>query len=89
MKRGSTMENFIRKFTQLNGRAATIILEHCWFGKQTFEAQEVNVLEDEDRLGLILHGQGVYAYKQRLQKFMLDDNVVEFADDKLRISIKF
>lgn len=84
-----TMMEFIRKFTQLNGRTSTIILEHILFGQQKFEAQEVNVLEDDDRLGLILHGQGVYVYKQRLQSMEIRDNFVEFADDKLKILIKF
>ena len=83
------MGEIIRKFTQLNGRITTIILEHKLFGKQKFEAQEVNVLDDEDRLGLILHGQGVYVYKQRLQSMELRDHFVEFADDKLKILIKF
>lgn len=83
------MEKLIRKFTQLNGRTATIILEHKLFDKQRFEAQEVNVLEDDDRLGLILHGQGVYVYKQRLQSMEIRDHFVEFADDKLKILIKF
>ena len=83
------MKQFIRKFIQLNGRTATIILEHCWFGKQTFEAQEVNVFEDEDRLGLILRGQPIFVYKQRLRSMELRDNFVEFADDKLKILIKF
>ena len=84
-----TMIEFIRKFTQLNGHTATIILEHKLFGNQKFQAQEVNVLEDDDRLGLILHGQGVYVYKQRLQSMEILDHFVEFADDKLKISIKF
>lgn len=83
------MGEMVRKFMQLNGKIATIILEHTLFGKQQFEAQAVNVLEDDDRLGLILHGQGVYVYKQRLQSMELRDHFVEFADDKLKISIKF
>jgi hypothetical protein len=83
------MGELIRKFTQLNGHTATIILEHKLFGKQQFEAQEVNVLDDDDRLGLILHGQGVYVYKQRLQSMEIRDHFVEFEDDKLRILIKF
>lgn len=83
------MGEVIRKFTQLNGHTATIMLEHKLFGKQQFEAQEVNVLDDDDRLGLILHGQGVYVYKQRLQSMELRDHFVEFADDKLKILIKF
>ena len=83
------MKEFIGKFTQLNGRTATITLEHNLFGKQKFETQEVNVFEDEDRLGLILKGQAVYIYKQRLRSMELRDNFVEFADDKLKIFIKF
>lgn len=89
MKWGITMGEFIRKFTQLNGRIATIILEHCLFDKQKFEAQEVNVFEDKDRLGLIIMGQAVFIYKDRLQSMELRDHIVELADDKLKILIKF
>ena len=88
-KWGITMENFIRKFTQLNGRTATITLEHCWFDKQRFEAQEVNVFEDEECLGLILKGQAAFIYKDRLQSVEMRDGFVEFSDDKLKILIKF
>lgn len=83
------MKQFVRKFMQLNGRTATIILEHCWFDKQRFMVQELKPIYDEEHLGLILKGQAVFVYKNQLQKFILNDNVVEFADDKLKISIKF
>ncbi len=83
------MGEVIRKFIQLNGKIATIILEHKLFGKQKFESQEVNVFEDGDRLGLILRGQAIYVYKQRLRSMELRDDIVEFADDKLKILIKF
>ena len=89
MKWGIFMREIIGKFTQLNGRTATIILEHCWFDKQAFKTQEVNVFEDEECLGLILKGQAAFIYKEKLQTLVLNDNVVEFADDKLKISIKF
>ena len=88
-KRGITMGELIRKFTQLNGRTATIILEHCWFDKQTFEVQEVNVFEDNECLGLILNGQAVFIYKDRLQSMEIRDGFVGFADDKLKILINF
>ena len=83
------MGEFIRKFTQLNGRTATIILEHKLFDKQKFEAQKVNVFEDKDRLGLIIKGQAVFIYKNQLRSMELRDEIVEFADDRLKISIKF
>ena len=89
MKWGKIMGEFIRKFIQLNGRTATIILKHNLFDKQKFEAQKVNVFEDEDKLGLILKGQAVYIYKNQIRSMELRDNFVEFADDKLKIFIKY
>ena len=83
------MGEFLRKFMQLNGRLATITLEHCWFGKQKFEVEKVNVIEDADRLGLVLHGQEKFVYKNKLQLMDMQDGIVEFADDKLKILIKF
>lgn len=88
-KRSITMRELVRKFIQLNGKIATIILEHCLFDSQRFESQEIQVFEDSERLGLILKGQDVFVYKQRLQSMELHDRLVEFADDKLRILIKF
>lgn len=83
------MGEVIRKFMQLNGKLATITLEHCWFGKQQFEVVKVNVIEDVERLGVVLHGQDKFVYKNRLQFMDMQDGIVEFADDKLKISIKF
>ena len=82
------MEQFMRKFMQLKGRIATVILEHKLFGKQTMKAQQVNIFEDEHRLGLILKGQAVYVFKEKLQSMELRDDVVEFSDDKLKILLK-
>lgn len=83
------MGEFIRKFTQLNGETATIILDHSLFGQQKISAQKVQVIEDDVKLGLTLRGQAVFVYKDRLKSMELSDEVVEFADDKLRILIKF
>ena len=83
------MGEFIRKFMQLNGKLATITLEHCWFGRQQFEAEQVNVIEDAERLGVVLHVQEKFVYKNRLKFMDMQDGIIEFADDKLKISIKF
>ena len=78
----------MRKFTQLNGKIATIILDHCWFDKQVFIAEELNLICDDDRLGLILRGQDIFIPAKQLREVKLNDNVVMFADDKLKILIK-
>ena len=83
------MGEFIRRFAQLNGKRAVITLEHCWFEKQRFEIKQVNVIEDNERLGLILRGQEVFVYKHQLCEIQMDEHIIMFADDKLRILIKF
>ncbi len=83
------MGELIRKFTQLNGHTATIILKHRLFDKQEFKIQEVNVFEDKEHLGLILKGQAVFIYKDRLRSVEMREGFVEFSDDKLKILIKF
>lgn len=83
------MGEFLRKFMQLNGKLATIILDHCWFGRQQFEVERVNVLEDSERLGILLHGQEKFIYKKQLREVQMDEHMIMFADDKLKISIKF
>ena len=83
------MGEVIRKFIQLNGKLATIILDHCWFGGQKFEAEQVNVVEDDERLGVILRGECKFVYKSQLREVQMDEHMIMFADDKLKISIKF
>ena len=88
-KRGITMEQVMRKFKQLNGKLSTITLEHCWFDKQIFEAQELKPICDDDRLGLVLRGQEIFVHRTRLCETKMDEHMIMFADDKLKILIKF
>ena len=83
------MGEFLRKFMQLNGKEATITFDHCWFGAQKFKAEKVNVIEDDEKMGIILHGQEKFIYKKHLAEVQMDEHMIMFADDKLKISIKF
>ena len=83
------MVELMRKFTKLNGKMATIILEHCWFGQQKFKSENINIIEDDNRLGLNLRGQDVFVLRDKLREVQMDEHTVMFADDKLKISIKF
>ena len=83
------MEQFVRKFKQLNGKLSTITLEHCWFDKQRFEAQELKPIYDDNRLGIVLRGQEVFVYRTRLCDAQMDEHMVMLADDRLKILIKF
>ena len=69
------MQQFMRKFEQLNGLKAKVLLEHCLFDKQTFYCDTLQIINDEHRAGLILKNQEVFMYKQALKLVKNYDNL--------------
>ena len=81
------MQEFMRKFEQLNGKMAKITLNHCLFGKQVIYCDSLQTIHDERIIGLVLKNQSVYVYKQHMKTMEIDDNHCEIADDRLIITI--
>lgn len=73
------MQEFMRKFTQLNGVKAEVILEHCLFDRQVFHCDELQTINDDERIGLVLMGREIFLYKQ-------DVKVVEVQGDTCMVS---
>ena len=73
------MQQFMRKFQQLNGVEAKVVLEHCLFDKQRFYCRQLQTINDNERIGVILKGQDKFMYKQ-------DVKVVEIQGDTYRVS---
>jgi hypothetical protein len=81
------MEEFMRQFTQLNGKMARVTLNHCLFGKQIFYCDELQTINDDRRIGLVLKNQSVYVDKQHLKTMEVYDNKYEVSDDRLTITV--
>lgn len=73
------MQQFMRKFTQLNGVEAKVILEHYLFDKQVFYCNELQTMNDYAKIGVLLKDQVIFVYKQ-------DVKVAEIHGDKYIIS---
>ena len=73
------MQQFMRKFTQLNGKRARVILEHYLFDRQAFLCEELQTINDNERIGLLLKGREIFVYKQ-------DVGVVEIQGDTYKVS---
>ena len=81
------MQQFMRKFTQLNGVEARVILEHCLFDNQQFHCHQLQTVNDDMRIGVVLKGQAKYVYKQDVRVAEASDGIYKLSDDRLTIIV--
>jgi hypothetical protein len=81
------MQEFVRKFTQLNGIGAKVILEHCLFDRQEFVCDELQTINDDERIGLMLKDREIFMYKQNVKVTDLLENIYTISDGRLTIIV--
>ena len=81
------MEKFMRKFLQLNGKRAKILLEHCLFDKQVHYCEELHIINDDERIGTRIKGNDIFVYKQDIKTSKAVDNMFIIFDGRLSITI--
>ena len=81
------MQEFMRKFEQLNGKMAKVILDHCLFGKQVFYCDNLQTVNDDRRIGLVLKNQSVYVDKQHIRDMVINGEQYKLSDDRLTIIV--
>lgn len=80
------MQQFMRKFTQLNGVKAKVLVEHCLFDKQVFLCDELQIINDE-RIGVMIKGQAVFMYKQNVKVAEVQGDVYTVSDGRLTLFV--
>lgn len=81
------MEEFLRKFTQLNGAEAKVVLEHSLFGGQRFYCRQLQTINDDGRIGVLLKDHEIYMDKQDVKVAEVQDNKYVLSDSRLTITI--
>jgi hypothetical protein len=81
------MQEFMRKFTQLNGTRAKVLVEHCLFDKQVFACDELQTINDDEKIGLILKGRAIFMYKQNVRVAEVQGDMYTVSDDRLAIIV--
>ena len=61
------MQEFMRKFEQLNGVEAKVVLEHRLFDGQVFHCDELKTINDNERIGLKIKGKQIFMYKSNVK----------------------
>lgn len=81
------MEEFLRKFTQLNGVEAKVVLEHCLFDNQRFYCRQLQTINDNNRIGVLLRGHEIFMDKQDVKVAEVLEDVYTISDGRLTIKI--
>jgi hypothetical protein len=79
--------NFSEHFNLIENCKAKVLLEHIWFERQIHYCEDLHIINDDRRIGLILKGQEIFISKQNLICTKKYDNMFVIADDKLKITI--
>ena len=81
-----SISEFMRKFTQLNGVKAKVLVEHCLFDKQVFLCDELQIIDDE-RIGVMIKGQALFMYKQNVKVAEVQGDMYTVSDGRLTLIV--
>ena len=74
------------QFKELENSKAIVVLSHKLFGTQKFDVDELHIIDDDERAGIILKNQEMFIYKKDLQFFKYNDTYI-LADKRLKIIV--
>ena len=81
------MQEFMRKFTQLDGVEVKVTLEHSLFDNQRFYCRELQTINNNEKVGVILKDREIFVYKQDVKVAEVQDDTYIISDGRLIIII--
>lgn len=81
------MEEFLRKFTQLNGVKVKVLVEHCLFDKQVFFCDELQTINDDEKVGVVIKDREIFMYKPNVKVAEVQGGTYKVSDDRLTIIV--
>lgn len=77
----------MRKFEQLNGEMAKVILEHCLFDGQTFYCDKLQTINDNERIGVIIKKREIFIDKQDVKVAEILRDMYTISDGRFTIKV--
>lgn len=82
------MEEFLRKFTQLNGAEVKVVLNHSLFDRQRFYCRQLQTINDNDKVGVLLKDHPIFMDKQDVKIADVHENEYILYDGRLTIIVE-
>jgi hypothetical protein len=83
-------ERQMRKYdewNQLQGLRGKVTLKHLLFGEQQYGCDELQVVNDDEKIGIVVKGTELFVYKQKVVEFCASGNMFVAGDDMLEIEV--
>ena len=77
----------MRKFEQLNGVEAKVVLEHSLFDRQRFYCKELQTVNADMKIGVILKNHEIFMDKQNVKVAEASGNTYILSDGSLTIIV--
>lgn len=65
----------------------TVVLNHLLFGEQTYICDELTIVNDHERIGIVVKGKELFVCKQKVVEFCIKGNTYTVGDDMLKINV--
>ena len=75
------------KWGQLANKNCVVFLEHVLFDKQQYDCEALQVVNDEERVGVVIKGRELYVYKDKAKMFIAHNYMYVVKDDMMTITI--
>ena len=75
------------EWEQLQGLRGKVTLKHLLFGEQQYGCDEIQVINNDEKIGIVVKGTELFVYKQKIVEFYISWNVFVVRDDMLEIRI--
>ena len=83
------MMKFSEKFQKIEGCDGKVLLEHFLFDKQEHYCEPLHIIDDDERIGLMIKNQEIFINKKDIKNMhILEGSVLKFSDGKLTVTIK-
>ena len=81
------MEEILRKFTQLNGAEAKVVLKHVLFDGQRFYCRQLKLIDDDERIGVLIKDREIYMDKHDVKVAEVQGDKYVLSDGRLTIIV--
>lgn len=75
------------EWDQLQGLRGKVILKHLLFGEQKYGCDELQVINNDEEIGIVVKGTELFVYKQKVVEFCTSGNMFVVGDDMLEIRV--
>ena len=75
------------KWGQLANKNCMVVIDHALFDKQQYECEALQVINDDERIGVVIKGRELFINKQDIEDFWVYDNAYIVKDKMMTITI--